>query len=148
MQIKCHPAVEAGGGGSCLRSLRFELYISFIWELNVFQHPSNLGFVSTFPWRQRERERVGRGEGGEVGSRYMSHTCRTLFKSNTRSRTSAHFHHYMNFFQSTSSHKPDRPQLISISLSSLSSHQHTLATANSPKRCASAEQMNLFHCCP
>lgn len=45
---------EAGG---CLCCSTMELHISFIWELNVLRHPSNLGFVSTIPYRQRERRR-------------------------------------------------------------------------------------------
>lgn len=48
---------EDGGAAAVCLFARFELRIGSIWELSVPQHPSNLGFVSNFPQRQKERER-------------------------------------------------------------------------------------------
>ena len=53
MKFLIAAAASCSGGG---RGALAELHISFIWELNVLQHPSNLGFVSTIPQRQRGRE--------------------------------------------------------------------------------------------
>lgn len=150
MQMKCHPVVEVEGAGLFAFSKVWALHqlylgtqcLSTSIKSRLCQHFS----LET----EGERERGWGREGRWAKATWVTHAGRYLNLTHVAKPAPAFCKKSSSMHEFLLINLKPQAWLVSSDFNFLSSltHQHIVATSNSQKRFASAEQMNLFHCCP